>query len=78
MNTYVATIKVLLVANSDAEACDAMAESMRPMLQTFCDNQSNIVDWRYAKDGIGPDRITKANIKGLGFEYVPVAPVTPD
>lgn len=63
---YIATIQVLLDVETEGEACDALAEGLRPLLQTFRPPYpSAFVDWRYTEDG-GP-----VPADGTGFEYIP-------
>ncbi|TRL29003.1 hypothetical protein FM996_18190 [Methylosinus sporium] len=61
---YKATIQILVDVNDEPDACDCIAETMRPLLREFS-RDSVIVDWRYASDGAPtPD-------DGRGFEYAP-------
>ena len=57
--------------DTDAEACDAIAEAIRPMLQEFKPEfPSAWIDWRYARFGY------PAEHSGEGFEYATPLPVT--
>jgi hypothetical protein len=61
---YKATIQILVDVIDEAEACDCIAEAMRPLLREFSPD-SAVVDWRYIADGAPiPD-------DGRGFEYAP-------
>ena len=63
MAYFKATIEVLVDVASEAEACDAISEAIRPMLQEF-GADSAWVDWRYCDAASYP---TPSN--GAGFEY---------
>ena len=63
MPYYMARIEVLVMVSDESEACDAIAESLRPMLQEF-QRGSSLIDWRYADAGGYP-----ALHDGSGFEY---------
>jgi len=66
---YKATIQILVDVNDEPEACDCIAETMRPLLREFS-RDSAIVDWRYDSDGEPiPD-------DGRGFEHAPQRVVT--
>lgn len=61
---YEATIQILVDVNDETEACDCIAETMRPLLRKFSP-RSGVIDWRYTADGAPtPD-------DGRGFEYAP-------
>jgi hypothetical protein len=61
---YKATIQILVDVIDEAEACDCIAETMRPLIREFLPD-SAVVDWRYTADGAPiPD-------DGRGFEYAP-------
>lgn len=68
---YIATIQVLVAADSEGEACDAMAEAIRPILRDFCP-ESSWIDWRYAAyDPAGcnlPGATLPAEHDGTDFE----------
>lgn len=67
MPYYKATIEVLVEVNSEAEACDAIAEAIRPILKMFSPPEaapSAWVDWRYANGHAIPEPHN-----GEGFEY---------
>lgn len=66
MALYKATIEILVDVDGEGEACDCIAESLRPLLREY-DPQSSMIDWRYAGHG-GPDPHT-----GDGFEYAATA-----
>ncbi len=65
---YLATIDVLMAVDSDDEACDAISETMRPLLRQFAGSESCIIDWRYAEGCIFPEPHD-----GSGFEYAETA-----
>lgn len=62
---FKATIEVLLKVDSDAEACDAIAEPIREMLNAFQKDgdESAWIDWKYAPNGHPEPH------DGAGFEY---------
>lgn len=63
MAYYKATIEVLMWVDGEAEACDCISETMRPLLREFAGPDSAVIDWRYAPGGDpAPDA-------GVGFEY---------
>lgn len=65
---YKVTIEVLVEVDSETEACDAISETMRPLLREFAGSDSCIIDWRHLNcDSPIPH-------DGSGFEYA----VTPD
>ena len=49
MTLYRAVVEVLVEADNEAGAMDAVAEMLRPLLQ---DPTCNMLDWQYA---VGPD-----------------------
>lgn len=63
MPFYKATIDVLVDAENYYEACDAIAEGMRPLLREYAllPAETAWIDWRYAASGPVPD-------SGEGFE----------
>lgn len=60
---FVAKIEILIAANDQNEACDAISETMRPLLRTF-NSESCIIDWRYSGNASVPTPHS-----GEGFEY---------
>lgn len=69
---YKVTIEVLVEVDQEVEACDAIAEGLRPILREF----SNVVDsawidWRYASGGDPEPH------DGEGFEYAEKTMVLP-
>jgi hypothetical protein len=70
MPLFRATIEVLLEVDSEEEACDALSEGLRPLLQEFQRpghaHDSAFVDWRYAEGHPYP-----ASDSGSGFGYEP-------
>lgn len=69
MPYYKATVEILLEVDSEGEACDAVAEAMRPLLREFtpADQPSSCwIDWRYAEGHPIP-----VPDSGDGFEYLP-------
>lgn len=48
-NIYIATVQIAVVADSVAEACDAISECLSENLQRV----GAIVDWSYLSDGKG-------------------------
>lgn len=63
MSCFKATIDVLVEAASEAEACDCIAETLRPHLREFSPG-SSLIDWRYAGRNGDPEPHD-----GSGFEY---------
>ena len=63
MPYFKATIELLVEADDDTEAADAISEGMRPMLKTF-EPLSSWIDWRYSDCSIMPFQHS-----GEGFEY---------
>ena len=61
MAYHLAKIEVLIWADNETEAADALVEGMRGILQEF-EPASSIIDWRYSEAGPVPD-------SGTGFEY---------
>lgn len=72
MTYYKANIDVLIEAETEYDACDALSEALRPILQRYVDTphyHSAIVDWGYlAKDGV---YLYPTLHDGHGFEGVP-------
>jgi hypothetical protein len=64
MQYYKATIEVLIEADSEADACDAINEGLRPLLREFCEDETPWIDWRYFTEETGPKEHD-----GEGFEY---------
>ena len=64
MPLMIATIEVLVDASDDAEASDALSETMREHLRVFVPS-SSIVDWRYS-----PQAFYWQLHDGAGFEHV--------
>lgn len=61
---YKATVQILVDVKDDTEACDCIAEMMRPLLREFSPG-SDVIDWCYDSAGAPiPD-------DGRGFEYAP-------
>lgn len=66
MPLFMATIELLIDVPSEAEACDAVSETLRPLLKEFAENPADtcFVDWRYS------DAHTIPTLHdGSGFEY---------
>ena len=65
MAYHMATIEVLLDVESIAEGCDAIAETIRPLLKEHAENPAKTpwIDWRYTSAG---DPLPH---DGTGFEY---------
>lgn len=61
-----ATIEILINVDCEAEACDALSETLRPHLREFAGADSCVVDWRYASGGTASDWQPDS---GEGFEY---------
>lgn len=73
MTYYKANIDVLIGAEDQVQACDALSEALRPILQRYVDTpdyHSAIVDWGYlaGKDGV---YLYPTLYHGHGFEGVP-------
>lgn len=58
-----ATIEILFDADDATEACDAIAETMRPLLREFSGANAPFIDWRYTPAGEPEPH------DGAGFEY---------
>jgi hypothetical protein len=63
MAYHKATIEILVDVDSEAEACDAIAETLRDQLREFHPG-SCVIDWRYASADGEPHEHD-----GSGFEY---------
>ncbi|MCO5066885.1 MAG: hypothetical protein M9924_21185 [Rhizobiaceae bacterium] len=63
MTYYMATIEILVDVDDDSEACDCIAETLRPQLREFSPG-SPVIDWRYSSSAFHPTRHD-----GSGFEY---------
>lgn len=63
----IATIEILVEADSYAEACDMLSEAMRSQLREF-EPKSTIIDWRYALADDGAISGWNPH-NGDGFEY---------
>lgn len=65
MARFVATLRVLVEAADQAEACDLLNETFRPLLQEFCENpaEAALVDWGFTT----PDGPTEASDADLEF-----------
>lgn len=61
MAKYLATVKLLIEAESEAEACDAVAEALRPAF----------VDWSYLSAGCPASCAHKSNL-GTGARTSPI------
>lgn len=66
MAYYRAVIEVLIDVQDEGEACDAIAEAVRPMLKQYADDPSATcwIDWHYA-----PTHPLPTQHDGTGFEY---------
>lgn len=66
---YKATIELLIEADDEAEACDAISEGLRGMLKEFSaePDQTAFVDWKYINTAGMPEPHD-----GSGFEYAQV------
>jgi hypothetical protein len=76
MPYYMATIDVLVEVDGYGEACDALAEGMRPLLKEYAETPefTNFIDWRYNAETPVP-----VPHDGSGFEYArPVSPMVCD
>ncbi len=67
MAYYKATIDVLVDVADEAEACDCIAEALRPLLLRFMPG-SSVIDWRYSDAASMPEPDT-----GADFEYADAA-----
>ncbi|RWI46833.1 MAG: hypothetical protein EOQ93_29335 [Mesorhizobium sp.] len=61
---YIATIEIILEADSQAEACDAIAETMRPLLKEF--GGECFIDWGHVEPS-SPREATQED--AARFEY---------
>ena len=68
MAFFKATIEVLVSADSEAEACDAIAGGLRPLLKAYADEPTwtNWIDWRYLEPY--EENYPKPH-NGSGFEH---------
>jgi hypothetical protein len=66
MPLFKASIEVLLDAEDEGQACDALAEAIRPILREYSTPESCWIDWRYS-----PDDSLPVEDDGEGFEYKP-------
>jgi hypothetical protein len=66
-NLYKVSIDILVEADNEAEACDAISESLRPLLREFADEPTSFIDWRYCPETTG----FPVPHDGSGFEYGP-------
>lgn len=64
---YKATVEVFVAVNSEGEACDAIAEALRPLLREFAGPESCWIDWRYAGNE-PPVEAAAAEIVQLEFQ----------
>lgn len=71
MPYYLVKIDVLVEVDEQIEACDAIAETMRPNLREFAPH-SSIIDWRYSEECSVP-----VEHDGSGFEYAEAADDSP-
>lgn len=54
---FKATIEILLEADSEAEACDTVSETMRPLLRGH--GGDAFLDWQYTRKALaGPDQFS--------------------
>ena len=68
MPYFKATIQVLVECADQSEACDAIGEAIRPMLQEFSKEPSAWVDWRYCHPHPIPEEISLKHA-AQDFEY---------
>lgn len=63
---FKATIEILLDVETEAEACDALSEGLRPLLRNFAKRpeQTAFIDWRYSDSACLP-----LEDDGAAFEY---------
>ena len=61
---YKATINLYLDVPSEGDACDAIAETMRPLLKRY-EPDSYFLDWRYNPGQSYPDIATESEIRAL-------------
>jgi len=61
---FKATIDIYLEASAEGEACDAVAETLRPLLKRYTPD-SCILDWQYNPAHAYPDIATEAEINAL-------------
>lgn len=72
MGYFKASIEMLIEAENEASACDAVSEGLRPTLREFtAGGESDLIDWRYAPGG------DPAPSDGEGFEYGPAGAPSP-
>ncbi|RUX60131.1 hypothetical protein [Mesorhizobium sp. M7A.F.Ca.CA.002.12.1.1] len=65
MAKYIITVEILLEADGEGEACDAIAETMRPLLKEF--GGECFIDWGHLEPG-SPRLATEEDV--ARFEYV--------
>ncbi|MEM9524064.1 MAG: hypothetical protein AAF982_08740 [Pseudomonadota bacterium] len=63
MAYYKATVEILVDVKDEGEACDCIAETLRPHLKEF-ESTSSMIDWRYSDQNSFP-----APDDGANFEY---------
>jgi len=66
MAYFKATIEILVDVDDTNEACDCIAETLRPHLKEFSETgyDTAVIDWRYA-----PNHSMPVEDSGEGFEY---------
>jgi hypothetical protein len=60
---HIAKIELLLDVEDEAQACDAIAETLREQLREYSTPESCFIDWRYAEEGLPTPH------SGEGFEF---------
>ena len=63
-----ATVELYLDVQSEAEACDAVAEMLRPMLRHY-DPSSCLVDWNHARQYGTPSPTPASDDEIAALEY---------
>jgi len=63
MPYFKAHIEVLVEVETQPEACDCIAEALRPILREFAGPESSFIDWRYFGTGLPSEH------DGTGFDY---------
>lgn len=67
MTIFRATIELFVQADSEAEACDAIAETMRDHLRKYAPS-SAILDWQYESDPYMPQEATNAQLMRIAAQ----------
>jgi hypothetical protein len=70
MAMFKATIEIFMDVENEGEACDAIAETLRPLLQEFSGPNSCFVDWQFLDRKV-PVEATAAEVESLEYQPFP-------